>query len=95
MDELLYQIKLRLRLGSSDFDDQLTGYIQQAKLELQRIGADAVPDDDPLFVSACELYIKYMLDYETKGQWYYTRYQQLRDSMATMEAYTDKGGDDT
>lgn len=89
MDELVSKIRKSIRITTKEFDDQIKGYCDFVKQDLIAHNMDERnwSTVDPLVYMCCELYCKYMFDYENKGEWYHTRYRALRDNMVTMMRY--------
>ena len=85
---MLEKLKLRLRLSSDVFDDQITDYVDECVAELVNQGVVNHEADDPLIISACELYCKYKFNFDEQGQWYFKRWEKLRDNISRMSAYT-------
>ena len=84
---MIEKIRIALRITTTDFDEQLRSYIDAALEELKKLGVNKPDEEDPLICMCCELYCKYLLNYEGKGDWYYARYRALRDNMSTMQSY--------
>lgn len=80
-------IKLRLRLTTDAFNDQIDAYITECKMELELQGVVNISDSDPMVISCCEAYAKYKFNYEGGQEWYYRRFTMLRDSMSKMQKY--------
>lgn len=89
MNGLVAKIRTSLRITATEFNDQIRGYCDYVKQDLISHNMDKGNWDvcDPLIATCCELYCKFMFDYENKGEWYHTRYRALRDNMVTMMRY--------
>lgn len=89
MAELVSKIRKSIRITTEEFDDQIKGYCDYVKQDLISHNMDARnwSTVDPIIYMCCELYCKYMFDYENKGEWYHKRYRAVRDNMVTMMRY--------
>ncbi len=89
MEEITLKMRNRLRIASTAVDAEIVDNINTAKLDLERIGLSSASIDleDELVFTACELYCKYMFNFEGEGESYLSRYQKFRDALSMSGGY--------
>jgi len=95
-NKLLDAVKQSMRVTHSQLDTDFEAKINAALAEMKRVGID-VPaevdvDTDFLIVTGCELYVKWMDNYEDRGDIYQKSFEQLRDAISMSSGY--KAADD-
>ena len=90
-NKLLNAVKLSMRVTHNQLDNDFEAKINAALAEMTRVGID-VPaevdvDKDFLIVTGCELYVKWMDNYEGNGEIYRRSFKQLRDSISMSSGY--------
>ena len=88
---LLTAVKNSMRVTHNQLDSDFTAKINSALAEMARVGID-IPDpvnvdSDFLIVTGCELYVKWMDNYEQRGEEYRRAFRQVRDSIAMSSEY--------
>ena len=88
---LLKAVKDSMRVTHTALDDDFSAKISSALDEMARVGI-AVPETvdtskDHLLVTGCELYVKWLDNYEGRGEEHRRAFRQLRDSMAMSSEY--------
>lgn len=79
MADLLTTMKERLRLTSSDFDDEITSLVQAGKADLASAGVKDIKDEDPRIVQALSLYLKAFFGSENPEMLKYEKlYEKLK-----------------
>lgn len=89
---MLEKIKLSMRIFHNVLDDDILSNVNACMLDLQRVG---VSDDvtiketaNELVCKAAELYYKWQVDYNGKGEQYRQAYEKLRDALSLCGSYT-------
>lgn len=90
---LLDYIKNSLRRTDDDLDDSLQADIDAAINDMQRVGVDAADSNNPLIYKCVDLFVKWQIDYLSKGDQFAAHYQKLRDSLSLSESYKESGGE--
>ncbi|WP_251205367.1 hypothetical protein [Acetatifactor aquisgranensis] len=80
------QVRKKMRISHSRTDDDISGNIEAARLDMARVGIDPGADD-ALVDKAVELYCKGQFDYLGKGEQFMQNYERLRDAMSMAEGY--------
>ena len=88
---LLNAVKQSMRVTHNQLDTDFTAKINAALAEMARVGID-IPDpvdvdSDFLIVTGCELYVKWMDNYEDRGDTYQKSFEQLRDAISMSSGY--------
>lgn len=88
---LLKAVKDSMRITHNALDDDFNMKINSALKEMERVGID-IPasvdvSKDFLIVTGCELYVKWLDNYEGRGEEYRRAFRQVRDSMALSSEY--------
>lgn len=83
---MLDVIKKKLRITHNLLDDDIQQNIDTCLLDLERVGVDGSKDTD-LRTKAVELYCKWQLDYNLKGDKFESNYKDLRDAMSLCDQY--------
>ena len=84
------QIRKKMRISHSRMDDDISGNIEAARLDMCRVGIDPRADD-ALVDKAVELYCKAQFDYLGKGEQFRENYESLRDAMSMAAEYRRDG----
>lgn len=85
---LLEEIKNKLRLVSSDFDEgELAPLIEACKGDLRMSGVIQLNTEDPLIRQAVSLYCKAFFGYSDDAERYMKAYTALKQSMALCSEY--------
>ena len=90
---LLTAIKKSMRVTHNQLDSDFTAKINAALAEMSRVGI-SIPetvnvDSDFLLVTGCEMYVKWMDNYEQRGEEYRRAFRQVRDSLAMSSGYKE------
>lgn len=90
---MLKKIKLSIRRFHNVLDDDLKSDVDACMFDLQRVGIVAnianADSKDPLIMKAAELYYKWQIDYNEKGEQYQKAYEKLRDALSLCGDYTE------
>lgn len=87
-DEILSRVKLAIRRSHSKLDDDLQVDIDACLQDMKMRGIKDPDPDDQLIFAAIKLYCKSTTaDDPTKGDAFYQRYEDLRDSMSLHAKY--------
>ena len=90
---MLEKIKLSVRMFHNVLDTEVQDNISACMLDLQRVGVSANvaknDSNDALIAKAAELYYKWQIDYNGKGEQYERAYKNLRDSLSLCDDYAD------
>lgn len=90
-NELLNDVKTSMRIKHNALDADFINKIQTALDEMERTGvqipAEIHTSTDRLIVTGCELYTKWMSDFEGKGERYQKNFEQLRDTLSMSSEY--------
>lgn len=94
---MLEKIKLSIRRFHTMLDTDITSNIDACMLDLRRVGISAAvavsSSKDELIIKAAELYYKWQIDYNGKGDQYEKAYNNLRDSLSMCDEY--RGSEET
>lgn len=95
---MLEKIKLSIRIFHNAIDADIQDNIATCMLDLQRVGIHAnvatESSQDKLICKAAELYYKWQIDYNGKGEKFQKAYESLRDALSFCEEYTEGGTTD-
>ena len=59
---------------------------------MEAVGIKNQNEDDPLLLYCVELFLKSSFNFENSKEWYQKRYRAVRDNLANMQKYQEKGG---
>ena len=94
---MLEQIKLSIRRFHAKLDNDISSNIAACMLDLQRVGISKTKanenSEDALIRKAAELYCKWQIDFNGKGDKFEQAYNKLRDSLSLCEDYTEEKAD--
>lgn len=83
---MIKKIKDSIRITHDAINDEIQRNIESCKRDLEVAGVYC-KEDDPLYYKACELYIKWHLDYMGKGDQFEKAYHGLKDSLGLCGDY--------
>lgn len=83
---MLETIKKAVRIAHNKLDNEIQNDINTCQLELNLAGVYFVKTD-LLMQKACELYVKWQIDFMGKGAQFETAYNKLKDAMALSGDY--------
>ena len=90
-NKLLNAVKKSMRVTHNQLDSDFEAKINAALAEMKRVGIDVPADVDVakdfLIVTGCELYVKWMDNYEDQGEIYHKSFEQLRDAISMSSGY--------
>lgn len=78
---MLENVKDNLRIRHSALDLEITGTIDAAKADLERVGVVCSPQD-PLIEQAIKLYCRWAYNFENQADRYLSAYENLRNVMS-------------
>lgn len=94
---ILDDVKISLGgISHTRLDSEIEAAINAACLDLHIGGAESVDNAcnaDPLVVQAIKNYCRYWFNYQGNGEFWFSSYKALRDSMALCGLY-NRGEDD-
>lgn len=89
---MLEKIKLSVRRFHNVLDGDIRDNISACMLDMQRVGVNeniaVESSEDALICKAAELYYKWQIDFNGKGDQYKQAYEKLRDALSLCESYT-------
>lgn len=93
MAEALASIKLRLRITTSAFDEEITGLINAALADLGIAGVDGENAiiSDPLILTAVATYVKMMFGEPDEYDRLKASYDEQKAQLSMSSGYTDFG----
>ena len=88
------KIKSSLRIRHNSLDDEIEDNIETCLHLLRGVGISSskacLEPEDKLIQKACELYCKWQLDFDGKGERFERAYEGLRDFLALGGEYTNE-----
>lgn len=91
---LIDEIKVALRVTSTAFDDEISGLIEAAKLDLGVAGVTAVSEDDALIVRAIATYCKANFGNSENYDKLKASYDEQKAQLSTHTGHTTWSEDD-
>lgn len=89
---MLEKIKLSMRIFHNVLDDDILSNVNACMLDLRRVGVSddvtITETENALVCKAAELFYKWQVDYNGKGDQYQRAYEKLRDALSLCESYT-------
>ena len=90
-NRLLEAVKQSMRVTHNQLDADFEKKINSALAEMARVGI-SIPDpidvdSDYLIITGCELYVKWLDNYEGQGEIYRRSFRQVRDSLSMSSGY--------
>ena len=88
---LLSAVKKSMRVTHDQLDTDFEAKINAALAEMARVGIN-IPDPvnvdaDFLIVTGCEMYVKWLDNYEQRAEEHRRAFRQIRDSLAMSSGY--------
>lgn len=84
---MLDYIKTNLHISDDCFDDELNGYIDFVKQELEDLGIVYLDETNAKFKRLCFLYSASQRDWRGKADWFLKQYEKLRDHLILQTEY--------
>lgn len=84
---MLNKVKLDLRITHGKMDADIQDNIEACKLDLKRVGINAIDDTDPLIIKVVKLYVRSQYNFENEGDRYCKAYESMRDGLSLSGDY--------
>lgn len=92
-DEVFSYVKSTLHISHSLSDTEIKAKIKACFRDMERVGVDITVEDESL-MTACELYAKWLFNYNNQAESFKACYEELRDALSLTEKYGIKEGDE-
>lgn len=87
---MLDDVKLALRISTTDFDAEITGLIEAAKIDLKISGVNKIEETDPLIQRAITIYVKSHFGYDNpEAERFDVSYVNLKQHLSMSSDYNE------
>lgn len=84
---LIDDIKKSMRINHDKLDDEISLLIETAKLDMYQSGVAEPATDNLVYNMAINLYVKAACDYRGEKDFYYKRYELVKNTLSLRRTY--------